>query len=330
MRVILLGVGGFGKSWRNALKAVPGVEVAAAVDIRPEALDEAAGLFAVPPERYFASDELPWEEVEADALIHSAPQNVRHSHVMRALKAGKHVLAVKPMSDRYETAVEMAQEAAKRDRKLVIAQQIRFHPVILQLREFVQSGALGEIGYVHLDFYYIREGYKGSYPQRYPLLVQGSIHHFDLLRWVLGSDAKSVIAENWNPSWVEGGGKAGAYAVFEMTNGVRACYRSVPTRSDQMNWFCDWRIEGADGIAEAKGGRVFLNGEEIRSETEDLQGFNRRLPDLQEAVLRTFIDYVSGGEEPGISGRNNLNSVAMSFGAIQSGESGRRVDLNDL
>ncbi|MCC6443553.1 MAG: Gfo/Idh/MocA family oxidoreductase [Armatimonadetes bacterium] len=328
MRIIQVGVGGFGKSWRPALTTTPGVEVAALVDIDPDNLKEAAGFFGVPEKCCFASDSLPWERFEADAVVHSTPQNFRYAHIMRALGAGKDVLMVKPMSDRFETAVEMAGEAARLGRKLVVAQQMRWHPLILQLREWAQSGALGEIGYVHLDFFYSKEGYQGSYPQDYPLLVQGSIHHFDFLRWVLGSDARRVWAENFNPTWITGHGVRAAYAVFEMANGVRACYRSVPSQSDHHSWLCDWRIEGSKGLVESRDCRLYLNGEEALSCWEDGDSFNnRRLPQLQKVVMEQFMAYRSGGKEPGISGRNNLNSLAMSFGAIRAGETGQRQEL---
>jgi len=328
MRFILVGVGGFGTSWRQGLTTTPGIEVLALVDIRRDRLEEAASFFGVPSDRCFPSDELPWEQVEADAIVHSTPQNFRAAHALRALRAGKHVLAVKPMSDQWETGVAMAEEAARRGRKLVIAQQMRWHPLILKLRELVQGGALGEIGYVHVDFFYGFEGYAGSYLQPYPLLVQGAIHHFDFLRWILGADARRVWAENFNPPWIAGPDVRSAYVAFEMANGVRACYRSVPSRSDHNSWLCGWRIEGTKGLAEVKQDRVYLNGEEILSAWEDGETFNnRRLPELQQVVLQQFIAYANGGEEPGISGRNNLNSLEMCFGAIRASETGRRQEL---
>lgn len=311
MRIIQVGVGGFGRSWRHALTTTPGVEVVALVDIDRTHLEEAAAFFDIPQECCFAGDELPWEEVEADAVVHSTPQNFRHAHALRALGAGKHVAVVKPLSDQWETGVTIVEEAARCDRKLVVAQQMRYHPLILKLRELVQTGALGEVGYAHVDFFSERKGFSGSCPQAYPLLVQGSIHHFDFLRWVMGADAQRVWAENWNPPWIAGEGICSAYVVFEMVGGARACYRSVPSRADGHSWLCDWRIEGTKGLAEVRGDRVYLNGEEVLSCWEDGEAFNnRRLPELQKVVLGEFISYVNGGTEPGISGRGNLNSLA--------------------
>lgn len=328
MRMLLVGVGGFGSSWRLGLSATSEVEVVGLVDIDAGKLTEAAKHFGLPESRCFLGDELPWERVEADAIIHSAPQNVRRAHAVRALRAGKHVLAVKPMSDAWATGLEMVREAARCERKLVIAHQMRWHPLILKLREVVASGALGRIGYVHMDFFYGREGYGGSYAMPYPLLVQGAIHHFDFLRWVLDADPRWVWAANFNPPWVSGPGMRSSYAAFEMEDGVHVCYRAVPTREGATSWLTEWRIEGTEGLLEARQDRLYLNGEEVLSTWEDGEAFNnRRLPELQGVVLGEFVAYVHGGPEPGISGRENLRSLEMTHGAIRASETGVRQTL---
>jgi hypothetical protein len=195
----------------------------------------------------------------------------------------------------------MVREAARCDRRLVIAHQMRWHPLILKLRELVTSGTLGRIGYVHMDFFYGREGYGGTYPMPYPLLVQGSIHHFDFLRWVLDAEPRWVWATNFSPPWVSGPGMRSGYVAFEMENGVQACYRAVPTRADQTSWLTEWRIEGTEGLAEVKKDRVSLNGEEVLSGWEDGETFNnRRLPDLS-ASFSASSRLRARRAEPGIS-----------------------------
>ena len=131
MRIIQVGVGGFGKSWRQSFTASSEIEVVALVDINRENLEEGAAFFDLPEEKCFADDELPWEEVEADAVVHSTPQNFRYRHTIRALRAGKHVAVVKPLSDGWETGVAMVEEARRCQCKLVVAQQMRWHPLIL-------------------------------------------------------------------------------------------------------------------------------------------------------------------------------------------------------
>lgn len=74
MRVIQVGVGGFGTSWRPALTTLPEVKVVALVDINPANLKEAAQFFSLSESQCFPSDELPWEQLNADVMVHSAPR----------------------------------------------------------------------------------------------------------------------------------------------------------------------------------------------------------------------------------------------------------------
>ena len=44
-------------------------------------------------------------------------------------------------------------------------------------------------------------------------------------------------------------------------------------------------------------------------------------------VLSDFVSAVRSGSEPETVGRDNIRSLAMVFGAIESAEAGRRVDI---
>jgi predicted dehydrogenase len=304
------------------------VEVVALVDIDRDTLKDASQLLNVPDELCFLNPDEAWANVEADMVIDSTPQLYHHTNAMQAFAGGKHLIVVKPMSDAWETGAAMVEEAERRGLKMVVAQQLRFHPVIMKIREMVQSGALGQVGYIHQDAFFVREGYSGSYPQPYPLLVQGSIHFFDYLRWVLDQDALTVWADCWNPPWTEGEGMRCAYVAFEMSGGCRVCYRGIATADDHTNWTCNWRIEGEKGILKVVNDRVYLNDEEVPVAWEDeIDISDLNLPVLNKMVFEQFIRYLEKDEEPGFSGRNNLNSLEMAFGAIKSSQTGRKYKM---
>jgi predicted dehydrogenase len=184
------------------------------------------------------------------------------------------------------------------------------------------------VGYIHQDAFFDRKGYGGSYPQPYPLLVQGSIHFFDYLRWVLSQDAVAVWADCWNPKWTEGEGIRCAYVAFEMSGGCRVCYRGVATGDDHTNWTCNWRIEGEKGILKVVNDRVFLDNEEIPVAWEDGTDISDlNLPVLNKIIFEKFIKYMEQDKEPGFSGRNNLGSLEMVFGAIRSSQTGKRYTM---
>jgi len=329
IKVIQVGVAGFGDTWRHGLTTTPGVDVVALVDIDRDALKEAADFFGVPKDRCFLNPDKTWAEVDADVVIDASPQFYHHTNAMQAFAGGKNLIVVKPMSDQWETGVAMVKEAEKRELKMVVAQQLRFHPVILKVREIVKSGILGQIGYIHLDAFFGKAGYSGSHPQPYPLLVQASIHHFDYIRWVLGQDAVAVWADNWNPPWIEEEDIHCAYVAIEMAGGCRVCYRGIATNDDHMNWTCNWRVEGDKGILKVINDRLYLDDEELYVEwEEDIDISDLNLPVLNKIILERFIDYLEKGDEPGFSGRNNLNSMEIAFGAIKSSETEQRYRMD--
>lgn len=328
MKVIQIGVGGFGTSWRHALSTIEDIEIVALVDINRNALKSACEFFNVPEHLCFVNPNSSWTQIEADVVIDSTPQLFHHVNAMQAFASGKNLIVVKPMSDEWETGLIMVKSAERYCKKMVVAQQLRFHPIIMKIREIVQSGALGRIAYVHLDAFFSKKGYSGSYPQPYPLLVQGSIHHFDYLRWVLNQEPSSVWANTWNPPWIENNGLKCAYVCFEMALGTMVCYRSIATgieNASNTSWLCNWFIEGEDGILTTKENQIYLNGNKIDVSWDDGSDLgDLGLPKLNKIVLEKFIDYMQNDNEPGISGRNNLNSLEMVFGAINSYQSGQK------
>jgi len=331
IKVIQLGVGGFGTSWRHTLITTEDIEIVALVDINRDALKDAAQELGVPEDRCLLRPDRTdsaWAEVEADVVIDATTQPYHHGNAVQTFASGKHLVVVKPMSNKWGTGVAMVKEAEKQGRKMVVAQQLRFHPVIMKIREVIQSGALGKVGYIHQDAFFGKEGYGGSYPQPYPMLVQGAIHFFDYLRWVLDQDAVAVWADCWNPTWTVGEGMRCAYASFEMSDGCRVCYRSVATGEDHTNWTCNWRVEGEKGILTAISDRVYLNGEDLNVAWEDDTNIgDLNLSVLNKIIFGKFVDYLKHDNEPGFSGRNNLGSLEMAFGAIKSSETGQKYRM---
>jgi len=327
-KIIQIGVGGFGTSWRHALTTTSDIEVVALVDINKDKLNDSAKFYGISNERCFTDPDREWFDIDADLVIDATPQIHHYANAMQAFANEKNLIVVKPMSDSWATGVAMVREAKRRNLKMTVAQQLRFHPVIMKIREIIKSGDIGKIGYIHQDAFFPRKGYSGSYPQSYPLLVQGAIHFFDYLRWVLGQNALSVWADCWNNPWVEGEGMRCAYVVFEMSDNVHVCFRGIATIADETNWTCNWRIEGDKGILLVINDRIYLNNEEIKVAWEDETEINDlNLPVLNKIILEKTIEYIKGGDEPEFSGKSNLGSLEMVFKAIESFRIGQRCRI---
>ena len=88
----------------------------------------------------------------------------------------------------------------------MVSQKGRFHPWVRRFREAVQRQEVGPIS--HLTLHYraalFRWGASGfRHTMDDPLLVEMSIHHFDLIRALLGRDPVDVAGASWNTPWSE-------------------------------------------------------------------------------------------------------------------------------
>lgn len=344
-RVIQVGAGGFGHSWRRAIEE-NGCEVVALVDLKPDALSEAAEHFGLAEKACFAPDAA-WDEVEADMIIDVTPHAHHRRNAERAFAKDRDVLVVKPMALDEADCYAMVEMAEERGRKLAVGQQLRLHPVIMKVRELVQSGAVGQLGIVHLDWFrqipppddpplFCSRGWS----QPYPMLVEGAIHLFDYLRWITGYDPVSVWGQSFNLPWsvpasygLKSAPHTCAYAQFEMLQPgcyapLHVCFRSIATRLRQDSWLSHMQIEGDRGAIRIDSDRVYLNDEEVPVTWDNGRPIgNLQLDRLNSTIVRQFLDWRAGGPEPGFSGRNNLPSTGMVFGVMRSWQTGKRVAI---
>lgn len=97
-----------------------------------------------------------YEELLADpgieAVYNPLPNNLHVSWTLRAAQAGKHVLCEKPMA--MSAADAEALRACPRDRLVMEAFMVRFHPQWIRAREIVRSGRLGEVRALQMLFAY--------------------------------------------------------------------------------------------------------------------------------------------------------------------------------
>jgi len=83
-----------------------------------------------------------------DAVVIATPTHTHGSIVRRALEAGKHVLAEKPLCLTAAEGYELAASAKRADRVLMIGHVFLFNNGIMRLREMIAEGTLGRVHYL--------------------------------------------------------------------------------------------------------------------------------------------------------------------------------------
>jgi len=193
MKVVMLGAGGFGTQWRPSLDGRFDTQVVALVDSNVSALKEAGERYNVPEERRFSNLTDPWEEVEADLILDSTPHFLHYDNAKRGLLVGHNIIFCKPMCVNMRQALEMVRLAEVHSAKIAVAQQLRYSVIIRKLAEIMQNGQFGRISSVYLEWH-STVGLSHSWRLEQPdfMLMEGSIHHLDFARMILGIDAKTV------------------------------------------------------------------------------------------------------------------------------------------
>lgn len=86
---------------------------------------------------------------DAIEVVYVVTPNALHEEVVvRALRAGKHVLCEKPMGVASEACERMIAEAEKADRKLMIAYRAHFEPHNIEAKRRLDAGEFGAVNFV--------------------------------------------------------------------------------------------------------------------------------------------------------------------------------------
>jgi predicted dehydrogenase len=300
------------------------------VDANPASLKLAQATLDIPPGRCFTSLEDAFAAGPADAVLATVAVPAHVPVALAALDAGKHVLIEKPFAMSLAEAQQVVDAAAAHDRIVMISQNYRFFPAVQAVIELVGSGELGTIGMVRVDFRKnIQPGLRADHPYHLldqPLLMDMAIHHFDLMRAVLGQEPTGIACHAWNPPWSPLPGLTAGTATVTFDGGAVASYRGnwLSTGSPTA-WAGEWHIEGDRGevVWTSRGdigNRLGVERVLVRPLAGPAQ--EREVPTMQhagrEGVLAAFAEAIGTGAEPVCSGRDNLGSVALMTAAIDA------------
>ena len=332
MRFIQVGVGGFGGVWVRALKNNRQAKVVGIVDVNPQAMQKVCEQAGYDASICFPTLKEALKNVEADAAVVVTPPVHHRPPVVEALGAGLHVISEKPMAESITDCKAMLSAARKAKRRYVVSQNYRYAGDMYAIADLIKKGRIGEIGQVKVDFYK-GVGFGGFRAQMaYPLLVDMSIHHFDLIRFVTGLDAVSVRGQAWNPKWSHFKGDCSSSVCFTMENDARVLYNgSWCAKGDYCDWNGNWQIEGSKGTIRYAKGVATLDqvpkGYGVKKSAVIPPRKLRRIG--QGYVLDNFIKSISKGERPLTDVYDNIYSVAMVFSAVKAVKSERRITVID-
>ncbi|NPV45772.1 MAG: Gfo/Idh/MocA family oxidoreductase [Armatimonadetes bacterium] len=331
-RCVVVGAGGISGAWFPPLKA-EGVDIAAIVDLRLEAAVGRAKQYEL--DSYTTTSlRRALHKTRPDFVVDLTVPEAHCKVTCQALRAGCHVIGEKPMAASMREARRMVKAAEESGKLYMVSQSRRWDAKHETLRRTIASGEIGQVTTINCDFYLGAHfgGFRDEMES--PLILDMAIHHFDLARFFTGLDPVAVYAKEFNPvgSWYKG--DVAASCIFEMSNGVIFTYRgSWCAEGCHTSWNGDWRIIGDRGTL------LYDHDQDPHGQVvAGTEGFNRPLRDAaivtaevpytgMHGALRELLHYLRTGARPQTECHDNIKSLAMVFGAIESSRKGRRVEV---
>lgn len=336
-RLVQVGTGGRGAYWCNTtlppLVEAGRIDVVAAVDVNPDALDNARQHLDLPDERCFTDAAAAFDAVEADCCSVVVPPAFHEEVIDAALDHDLDVLTEKPIADTLEASARIVSTVQEADVKCGVMFDHRFRPDVTTLRERLDEvGALDRL-VARLLCSYQEYGDWGAFRHDMdnPLLVDGAVHHLDILADLAGAPCEQVYAETWTPEWAPFADDAHATVTMRFDNGVRATYEGALADATHMNCWGDESLRAA-----GRDGTLIVDQGAVHRRAPDTDGAAASVPivdrDTFEGVwvLEQFCDWLEGGDPMPTNVRDSLDSMAIVEAAVRSGDSGEPVDPQAL
>jgi predicted dehydrogenase len=143
IKTAIFGTGFMGRVHLEGVRRVENVEAVAIVGRNADAAKRLAAGFSVPTVTTDYREVLRDPSIDA---VHVCTPNAQHfSMAKAALEAGKHVLCEKPLAISLEEGDELASLAAKKGLRNCVCHNLRYYPMVQQMRRLREAGDLGEI-----------------------------------------------------------------------------------------------------------------------------------------------------------------------------------------
>jgi predicted dehydrogenase len=201
IRTAIVGTGFMGRVHLEAVRRTEGVEVAAIVGRTEDAAQRLGAGFGVPLMKADYREVLRDRTIDA---VHVCTPNAQHYSMTKdALETDKHVLCEKPITTAVREAEELVSLAAKQGLRNCVCHNLRYYPMVQQMRQLREAGELGEILVVQGTYsqdwllydtdWNWRADSKVSGPSR--CMADIGSHWFDLAEHLTGLRVTSLCAD---------------------------------------------------------------------------------------------------------------------------------------
>ncbi|VVC05879.1 UDP-N-acetylglucosamine 3-dehydrogenase [uncultured archaeon] len=309
MKIVQIGVGGFGKNHARILSQL-GV-LSALCDADPVRLKESATKYSV--NHYSSLDSLLSAE-KFDAAFVCTPTSTHFNITKNLLQQKKHVFVEKPMTYLSREGEELLELANKNKVILTSGYIERFNPAVSLVKEYVKTKKYGEL--IMLEFH--RENRMPPHIKDVGIIYDTSVHDIDTAMWLFDDAPEVVFArsgrirhEHEDFATIMLGFKENKVAIIS-SNWI------TPIRVRRFNAVCSDAIISSDFITQ-----------EVKIETNSGAEIPRK--EVEEPLLleiKNFIAATQGKESIRVKPEHAVNTTRIAEAALLSSHKGTPIYLD--
>jgi predicted dehydrogenase len=256
------------------------------------------------------------------------------------------ILAQKPLAMDFATAGALAEEADRTDKAISVNQNMRFDQSMRVLKQLLTRGDLGRpvIGTIEMRAIPHWQTFLEQYDRL--TLLNMTIHHFDVLRFLFGEPIDIYTAACPDPRTKFGHRDGICASTLRFENGALVVSLEDVWSGPREEGFASdiyirWRVEGTDGLAIGTIGwpdypagspstlkfasRKTTNGQWVQPKWE-----TRWFPDAFAGVMEQLQFAIKSGTVPELSLNDNLRTMALIEAAYRSLDERRAVRLEEF
>ena len=333
---LMIGASGRASSWIRTFtnQFSDRVKIIGLVDINQEALENEGKNLGLNKKQLFTDYQAAIESVKADFCGISTPPQFHSSAAVLAMKKGMSVISEKPIADNLNSAKAMVKTSAETGLPCAIMQNYRYErnkQEVVKIREEERLGKLQHVfGRNACDYReYLSWGRAWRHDMDFGLLFEGSVHHFDMLRFLSGGDCETLMGFGWNPDWSSFKHYSSGYYLMRMNNGVHACYEGNSSAAGITNcWHREhYRLEFEGGTVE------IAEGDDITIHRVGQEQEVYTAPDIlrhgENHFFNEFLNWIDGGTPSATRIIDNIKSFALVIAAMDTTLDGQPKNLRD-
>ena len=273
------------------------------------------------------------DELLADSQVEvldiAVPPDVQPGIIRQAVQHGDHIrgiLAHKPLAMSYREAKECVMLCAKAGIALGVNQNMRYDQSVRALKDILTRGWLGEPVLGTIEMRAIPHWMPWSETLHSLSTFVMSIHHLDTFRYWFGTPDRVLASTRPDPRTRFPHRDGINLYILEYDTGCRASgwddvWTGPAREGSESDILIRWRVEGTDGLA-----RGTIGWPSYPARTPSTLDFTTKqqpgywfqprwkevwFPDAFVGTMAQLLCALEEGSEPEISGRDNLETIAL-------------------